>query len=280
MDTRFWLYADRLLAASTIVVDRPRGSKHRRFADFEYPLDYGYLRDSSAADGGGIDLWRGSLDEHRVTGAIVTVDLLKRDAEVKLLVGCTSDEADLALTAHQSGSQVALLVTRPSERAEAFSSTPDEPSTYEVELVQIEPQSVAGIRAITTRSEVVSTLELLAPEIVEYLEETDMSSVGAPYVRYLHSVADRVDLEVGVMISGAFEGNSRVEPGTLPGGRVATMTHAGPFEDLAGAYTVLVEWIRDHGYQEIHAPWEVYLTYSTDDFDSTQGRTQIFWPIR
>lgn len=280
MDTRFWLYADRLLAAGTIVLDRPRGSKHPRYPDFEYPLDYGYLQGTSAADGGGIDLWLGSLDEQRVTGAIITVDLLKRDAEVKLLVGCSAEEADLALTAHQSSSLAALLVARPSERAEAFSSISDKPSTYEVELLQLEPQSIAGIRAITTRSEIASTLKLLAPEILEYLEETEVSSIGAPYVRYLHSVADRVDLEVGVTTSGRFEGNSRVEPGELPGGRVTTITHTGPFEELAGAYSVLVDWIRDHGYQEIDSPWEVYLTYSTVDFDPSQGRTQIFWPIR
>ena len=124
MDPRFWLYADRLLVTGTIVVDRPRGSKHPRYPDFEYSLDYGYLQDTSAADGGGIDLWVGSLDRQRVTGAIVTVDLLRRDAEVKLLVGCTDEEAELALTAHQSGAQAGLLVTRPSERAEAFSSSP------------------------------------------------------------------------------------------------------------------------------------------------------------
>ncbi len=280
VDTRFWLYADRLLVTGTIVVDRPRGSKHPRYPDFEYPLDYGYLQDTSAVDGGGIDLWLGSLDEQRVTGAIVTLDLLTREAEVKLLVGCSSEEAGLALTAHQSGSQGGLLVTRPSERAEAFTSTPDDPSTYEIELLQLEPQSVAAIRAIATRSEIVSTRELLSPEIVEYLQDTGVSSIGASYVRYFHSGADRVDLEVGVMISGTFEGNSRVEPGELPGGRVTTIMHTGSFENLAGAYTALVEWIRDQGYQEIDAPWEVYLTHPTGDFDSTLGQTQIFWPIR
>jgi inorganic pyrophosphatase len=278
-DTRFWLHADHLLATNTFVVDRPRESRHPSHPDFEYPLDYGYLQDTSAADGGGIDAWRGSLDEQRVTAVIITVDLLKRDVELKLLVGCTDEEANLALAAHQSSSLATLLVARPSVRAEAFSSTPDVASIYEVELVQLEPQPVAAIRAITTQSEIVSTFKILAPEIVDYLQENDVSSTGAPYVRYFHSGADRVDLEVGVMISGAFDGNSRVELGELPGGQVTTLTHTGPFEELPSAYTALVEWIQAQGRITVNSPWEVYLTYPMDDFDSTERRTQIYWPI-
>jgi inorganic pyrophosphatase len=111
-DRHFWELADRLVAASAIVVDRPAGSAHPRMPELIYPLDYGYLAGTTAIDGGGIDLWRGSLAEQRVTGVIVTVDLLKRDAEVKLLVGCTPAEARLALATHTQGAQGGLLVMR------------------------------------------------------------------------------------------------------------------------------------------------------------------------
>jgi inorganic pyrophosphatase len=50
-----------------------------------------------ASDGSGIDVWVACLPERRVTGAIVTVDALKRDAEVKLLISCTCEEAEQAL---------------------------------------------------------------------------------------------------------------------------------------------------------------------------------------
>src|SRR5947209_7687185 len=157
VDTRFWLYVDRLVTESTIVVDRPRGSVHPQFSELEYPLDYGFLESTSAGDGRGIDLWRGSLEGMRVTGVVLTVDLFKRDSEVKLLVGCTVEEADLALAVHQTGGQAAILVSRPSPREEAFSPTLDEIPHYTVEIQQLEPQLVAGIRAITTQEEIAST---------------------------------------------------------------------------------------------------------------------------
>src|SRR2546426_7702431 len=110
--SRFWELADHLVATSQIVIDRPRGSAHPRVPEVVYPLDYGYLEGTSGGDGEGIDVWRGSLPDARVTGAIMTVDLRKRDAEVKLLVGCTPAETDLALATHSQEQQAALLMRR------------------------------------------------------------------------------------------------------------------------------------------------------------------------
>ena len=111
-DERFWRLADQLVADHAIVIDRPAGSTHPRYPDVVYPLDYGYLDGTTAADGGGIDIWRGSMPDAGVTGAIVTLDLQRQDSEIKLLIGCTPYEAEMVLATHQTGSQAALLLLR------------------------------------------------------------------------------------------------------------------------------------------------------------------------
>ncbi|WP_417013643.1 inorganic pyrophosphatase [Alistipes sp.] len=88
----FWEALDALVAGAEIVVDRPRGSHHPDFPAFVYELDYGYLKGTTSADGEGIDVWIGSDPRRRVTGALCTVDLVKRDAELKILVGCTAHD--------------------------------------------------------------------------------------------------------------------------------------------------------------------------------------------
>lgn len=50
--TRFWEYADQMVATHEIVIDRPAGSTHPRFPRIVYPLDYGYLNGTGAMDGG------------------------------------------------------------------------------------------------------------------------------------------------------------------------------------------------------------------------------------
>jgi len=62
-------------------------------------------------DGGGIDVWRGSL-ESGLTAAIITVDLLKKDSEIKLLLGCTAEEKTEILNFYNSGAMGAILIER------------------------------------------------------------------------------------------------------------------------------------------------------------------------
>ena len=88
----FWQRLDELLATSKIVIDRPKGSRHPRFAEIVYQIDYGYLDATSSNDGEGLDVWLGSAPELGLTAVICTVDLDKRDAEMKLMVGCTPAE--------------------------------------------------------------------------------------------------------------------------------------------------------------------------------------------
>jgi len=90
----FWTRFDALLASNEIVIDRPKGTSHPRHPAIVYPLDYGYLKGTSSDDGNGIDVWRGSMPAAQLVAVVCTVDTLKCDAEVKLLVGCTDDEIE------------------------------------------------------------------------------------------------------------------------------------------------------------------------------------------
>lgn len=54
-----------------------------------YPFDYGYIEGTSASDGDGIDVFIGSQSNRALTGILCTFDTIKRDAEIKLLLGCT-----------------------------------------------------------------------------------------------------------------------------------------------------------------------------------------------
>jgi inorganic pyrophosphatase len=118
-ESDFWLKLDQLVSTSSLIVDRPRGCSHPRYSSLHYPLDYGYLEDTCSADGSGIDVWIGSLRQRRVTGLICTVDLTRRDAEIKLLLGCTPQEAQSALSSNSAGSQAGILIPRFSEGGKA-----------------------------------------------------------------------------------------------------------------------------------------------------------------
>ena len=109
----FWAALDEMVKNHRIVIDRPAGTAHPRYPDMIYPVDYGYLQNTSSMDGGGIDLWRGTNCEQRIDAILCTVDLRKNDSEIKILIGCSEEEKEKVLQFHNSSqSMKAILIQR------------------------------------------------------------------------------------------------------------------------------------------------------------------------
>ncbi|MDR0975832.1 MAG: inorganic diphosphatase [Christensenellaceae bacterium] len=70
-----------------VVIDRPLGSKHPKFG-FVYPVNYGYVPDTKAADGGGLDAYVLGIDEPLKMYEGQTVAMIHRldDNDDKLIV--------------------------------------------------------------------------------------------------------------------------------------------------------------------------------------------------
>lgn len=98
----FWQTLQDLMLSARIVIDRPKGRQHPHYPELFYPSDYGYIEGTTSGDGDGIDVWLGSSGTRNLTGILCTFDTFKRDAEIKLLTGCTSDEVQAILHFHSS----------------------------------------------------------------------------------------------------------------------------------------------------------------------------------
>ena len=108
----FWNSLQQLVDKSTIKIDRPKDSAHPRYPDYIYPFDYGYLEGTMSGDGDGIDCWIGSLGGTLVTGVVTVVDAGKGDSEIKILIGCTSEDMQTILKCHRRGSMDGLLIEK------------------------------------------------------------------------------------------------------------------------------------------------------------------------
>ena len=95
----FWNTLDKLVNNSKIIIDRPKGTSHPKYPNFVYRVNYGYLKDTTSMDGNGIDVWVGS-DEKKVDAIICIVDLIKKDSEIKILIGCTEEEKSIIYETH------------------------------------------------------------------------------------------------------------------------------------------------------------------------------------
>ena len=110
-DNSFWETLDSLVNNSEIVIDRPKGTAHPKYPDFIYKVDYGYLKNTSSMDGAGIDVWVGSGNK-RIDAIMCTVDLMKRDSEIKILIGCTEEEKQLIYQTHNESQYMKGIMIR------------------------------------------------------------------------------------------------------------------------------------------------------------------------
>jgi effector-binding domain-containing protein len=87
---------------------------------------------------------------------------------------------------------------------------------------------------------------------------------------------DAPNVEVGVQVAGPFEPVGPVVPSSLPGGLVATATHAGPPSALAGTHQAVRAWAESNGQRATGQRWEVYgdPDPATGDFE-----VQVFWSL-
>lgn len=112
----FWQKLDTLLLSSKLEIDRPRNTCHYKYSNLVYPVDYGYLTDTMGSDQAPIDVFKGNEDSNLVQAVMVCADILKKDCEVKLIVGCSSDEEmEILEFLNQSEFQKAVFIRRGSE---------------------------------------------------------------------------------------------------------------------------------------------------------------------
>lgn len=106
MSAEFWLYLEELVNGCSIIIDRQKGTVHSEFTSQHYPLDYGYLQEMNSVDGGDLDVWVGEKGDKKITAIVNTVDLRKKDIEMKLLLSCSEGDIKKILEFHNSGSKL------------------------------------------------------------------------------------------------------------------------------------------------------------------------------
>lgn len=112
MNSEFWNALDCLVNQAEIIIDRPKGTAHPKYPDFIYKVDYGYLKNTSSMDGDGIDVWVGSRDDKSIDAIMCIIDLLKRDSEIKILIGCTEEEKEIIYKTHNETENMKGILIR------------------------------------------------------------------------------------------------------------------------------------------------------------------------
>ena len=111
-NNEFWNFIDELVEKSKIIIDRPKGSRHPKFNEIIYPVDYGYLKNTKSMDNNEIDIWIGSSLSKNVDSILCIIDLMKNDSEIKLLYCCKDEEKEKIYQFHNNKFMKAIMIKR------------------------------------------------------------------------------------------------------------------------------------------------------------------------
>lgn len=89
-----WTAHETLIRENGLSIDRPRHTRHPKFPEIVYPIDYGYINGTEGEDGDEIDVFIGTAQTGLVA-AMRTTDHRKGDTEYKLLYNCSPTEVYL-----------------------------------------------------------------------------------------------------------------------------------------------------------------------------------------
>jgi AraC-like DNA-binding protein/effector-binding domain-containing protein len=152
---------------------------------------------------------------------------------------------------------------------------------YSITKKTISPQPVLVVRRRVKPSEIAGVLAEVLGHVFRYAQRNGIALAGQPLMRYLEWGPGLWTIQAGMPVTahvpGPFEGEVRAE--TLPGGAVATTTHAGSYDKLTDAHAAVQQWIEAEGLIAAGAPWECYVTDPADYPDPKDWKTEIFWPL-
>lgn len=108
-----------------------------------------------------------------------------------------------------------------------------------------------------------------------------LQPAGPAFALYHRAPTGTVDVEVGIPVDRPMDAPDRTNadvpltPSVLPAGRLAMVSHLGPYADLDKAWDGFLDELTAAGHQPTLPFWEFYVTEPTPDTDPASLRTDL-----
>lgn len=150
---------------------------------------------------------------------------------------------------------------------------------YNCEPKEQPAQPTLAIRTRTSVQALPQTLGRAYGVIAQYLVELREPPSGAPYAAYHNMDMQNMDVEIGFPVAHALPGKGEIQPSEIPGGKVVTCLHIGPYSEVKPAYDALTGWMQAHGHQPAGVAYEMYLNDSANT-PPEELQTLIVFPLK
>jgi effector-binding domain-containing protein len=145
-------------------------------------------------------------------------------------------------------------------------------------------QPYVGIRTQVRSSQFKKIIPQFLGELFGWLDKQGTTPVGAPFMRYhVINMAGNMDVELGVPVATAIQGDGRIAAGVIPAGRYASLVYSG-VTGIAGNKALIewankndVKWDRwdDANGDAFRSRVECFLTDPAEEPDRKKWETEV-----
>ena len=141
------------------------------------------------------------------------------------------------------------------------------------------PQRYAFVHNSVPASEFGAFLGEALARVWQYLGQRESVTVGPAIARYHGRHETTLEVDAGFPIADELTSTEHYQVEELPGGRVATVLHWGPYDNIAESWAALETWMRQKGITGTAQRWEIYWVDATQTDDPAELRAELVWPI-
>lgn len=114
-----------------------------------------------------------------------------------------------------------------------------------VSIIEKPERCCLGIRFKTPFDGMFALVTKALKEVRKWSKQNSLTEEGPYFLRYYHcDMKSMMEVEVGLMTNSGLVGQGRIQPGSLPKGRYASLVYRG--NGLRGNQA-LMKWATDHG---------------------------------
>ncbi len=154
--------------------------------------------------------------------------------------------------------------------------------SVEIGAVNVAPVTFIGmnVSASQDQKEISQAMEVANGNIMEYLEQSGLESIGAPLVVYTNYSESLIDFIYGIPVEEGAEVD--VEGLTINQtheGLVVKAIHIGDYRGLQDTHTQIDQFISQNELEVVGLPWEDYPVDPTEEPDTSQWVTNVYYPV-
>jgi effector-binding domain-containing protein len=150
---------------------------------------------------------------------------------------------------------------------------------YQCEIREMSAQTTLCVRVRAKAQDLPQVMGRWFGEIGQYLVAMRQPPAGMPYCGYLAVDGEQMDVVIGFPVRERLPGKGDIQPGSLPGGRMAAVTHYGPYDTLEAAYHALTAYVQAQGLVPTGVWYEFYMN-DPHKVAPEQVQTLVLMPLQ